>query len=184
MKHKKIILVSLIIIFSIVGYFCYTKYTKFQGQNKIVINQSKLDDISKETGITGLKLSNNKIYKDNEEVGFRDVRSLWYTVWTMSNYIVANKYIAIANPDPSYKPTQFSKDNINWLIMEISARDINHKDKLLKMLRNWKNNDFSNVIKEHNYLWNYIKDDYGTAHIINSQSIQMYKEKGKVETQN
>lgn len=184
MKYKKVILLSLSIMLSLAGYFYYTKHTKFQGQNKIVITQSELDALSKETKIMGLKLSNNKIYKDNEEIGFRDVRGLWYTLWTMSNYIVANKYIAIANPDPSYKPTQFSKDNINWLIVEISTRDIKHKDKLLKMLRNWKDGDFSNAIDEHNYLWNYIKDDYGIADAINTESIQMYKEKGKIETQN
>ncbi|MGE5628009.1 MAG: DUF6241 domain-containing protein [Solirubrobacterales bacterium] len=197
MKYKKSILVILIIVFSIATYFYYKNYansenpnritsdqTKFQNQNKIVVDQSKLDEISKETGISGLKLSDNKIYKDNIEIGFRDEGTLWYQMWIMSGYIVTKDYLPLASPDPSYKPNQFSKDNINWLIMEISVRDIQHKDKLLKILRDWNSNNFSDAVNEHNYLWNYIKDDYGTAQKLNAESIKLYEEKGKIETQN
>eukprot|EP00828_Plagiopyla_frontata_P027702 TRINITY_DN3594_c0_g1_i2.p1 TRINITY_DN3594_c0_g1~~TRINITY_DN3594_c0_g1_i2.p1 ORF type:complete len:385 (+),score=20.05 TRINITY_DN3594_c0_g1_i2:1656-2810(+) len=40
------------------------------------------------------------------------------------------------------------------------------------MLRNWKNNNFEHIVDEHNFLWNYIEDDYSLAKTVDKDSIK------------
>lgn len=56
-----------------------------------------------------------------------------------------------------------TEGQIDLLIKEISSSNYDDKEKLLQILHNWKNGDFSNCVKEHNFVWKKLGGDVGKA---------------------
>jgi hypothetical protein len=54
--------------------------------------------------------------------------------------------------DQIWGKIEITEEKVNALIKEVSSSNYHDKEILLEMLYNWKKGDFSNAVKEHNYL--------------------------------
>lgn len=56
-----------------------------------------------------------------------------------------------------------TEEAVDKLINEVSETKFADRDKLLTMLENWKLNDFSNAVNDHNYIWGQLGGTIGRA---------------------
>jgi len=66
--------------------------------------------------------------------------------------------------DQVWGEIDITAERVNALISEISLSDFEDKEILLNTLSNWKNDDFSNAVQEHNYLWEKLNGTVGEAY--------------------
>lgn len=91
-----------------------------------------------------------------EEYAFvREQEDMWRTIHYMANTkIVSERIIGWID---------ITEGRIDALIREVLRSDYDDKKKLLAILYNWKVNDFSYAVDEHNYVWSRLQGEVGFA---------------------
>jgi len=56
-----------------------------------------------------------------------------------------------------------TEESVDKLITEVSSTTFPDRDKLLTILENWKINDFTNAVNDHNYVWEQLGGSVGKA---------------------
>lgn len=69
----------------------------------------------------------------------------------------------IAKDGKVWGEIEITEEKCDELIEYINGKGFSDEDKLLEMLENWKNEDFSNGVEEHNYLWSTLGGTVGKA---------------------
>lgn len=62
-----------------------------------------------------------------------------------------------------------TEEGVDKLITEVSATTFPDRDKLLTILENWKLNDFTNAVNDHNYIWEQLGGSIGKATALRKQ---------------
>ncbi|GKX29066.1 hypothetical protein SH1V18_15460 [Vallitalea longa] len=81
-------------------------------------------------------------------------------VWEEMHMMANTKIIA----DEIWGELEITEERVDFLIIEVLASDYPDKKILLTILYNWKNEDFSNAVDEHNYLWGKLGGNVGKAY--------------------
>lgn len=89
------------------------------------------------------------------EVEYRSQEAMWDQMHQMAN----TKIVA----DKIWGEITITESLVDELIIEVSASDYSDKMKLLEILYNWKNKDFSYTVDEHNYIWSNLDGTVGKA---------------------
>jgi len=103
----------------------------------------------------------NKIMANQEEINkssiqVREEVKVYEEIHKMANTkIEADKIVGEIN---------ITEERINSLIIEVSKSDFQDKEELLKCLYRWKNNDFSQAVNQHNYVWEKLGGEVGRAY--------------------
>jgi len=93
--------------------------------------------------------------KDKEKVAVREEFKVYEDMHKMAN----TKVVA----DAIWGEIDMDEERINKLIIEVLNSEYEDKEKLLAILKNWKNGDFSNCVGEHNYFWTRLNGTVGEA---------------------
>lgn len=97
-------------------------------------------------------------YKDtetNNDIVVRSKTEVYNDIHHMAN----TKIVA----DKIWKKEEITEEKLNKVILEVMKSNFSDKDRLLEMLHNWKNGDFSNCVNEHNYVWTKLGGTVGKA---------------------
>lgn len=89
-------------------------------------------------------------------VNVREETCVWKEMHMMAN----SKIVA----DEIWGEIEITKERVDYLITEVLASNYRDKKRLLTILYNWKNEDYSNGVDEHNYLWKKLKGNVGKAY--------------------
>jgi hypothetical protein len=98
----------------------------------------------------------NSVEKPEDFIDYRTEPEIYKEMHEMAN----TKIVA----DQVWGEIDITQERVDALISEISLSDFEDKEILLKTLSNWKNNDFSNAVAEHNYLWEKLNGTVGEAY--------------------
>ncbi|MCT4688211.1 DUF6241 domain-containing protein [Vallitalea sp.] len=90
------------------------------------------------------------------KVYVRDEKEVWKEMHMMAN----TKIVA----DEIWGEIEITEERVNYLITEVLVSDYPDKKRLLTILYNWKNEDFSCTVDEHNYLWDKLGGSVGKAY--------------------
>jgi len=119
-----------------------------------------IDEVQKDDGnnnINTQKIENDDktIDTKNDVIKVRDQQEMWRTIHKMAN----TKIIA----DEIRGRIEITEELVDELIIEVNATNYHDKKKLLNILNNWKDKDFSNVVDEYNYVWSMLEGEVGWA---------------------
>lgn len=91
-----------------------------------------------------------------EDVVVRKQKVVWEEMHKMANTkITANEI---------WGKIEITEDRVSTLLTEVIASDYDDKKQLLTILYNWKHEDFSETVEEHNYLWRRLDGTVGKAY--------------------
>lgn len=86
-------------------------------------------------------------------------------------HYMANSLI-IAEDGHIWGKEKITKDKLESLIIEVSNSNFNYKVDLLAILNKWKNNDFSTVVDDHNFVWKLLDGTIGRAQKANENAVK------------
>jgi len=145
MRLKKLLLILSAIAIIAVGTGMLNKNDK--------ISNDEFNRIIKTTN-TGFVLKPNEDEKNNK-IEVRDEYKVYDNLHKMAN----TKVVA----DAVWGKLDMEEERINKLIIEVMNSEYEDKEKLLSILRNWKNGDFTHCVEEHNYFWVKLNGNVGQA---------------------
>lgn len=91
----------------------------------------------------------------NVNIEVRDEKEVYEDIHRMAN----TKIVA----DKVWGKEEITEEKLNKVILEVLKSDFSDKDNVIEMLHNWKNGDFSNCVREHNYVWGKLGGTVGKA---------------------
>lgn len=106
------------------------------------IDDAKYLNLMKETELS-------KVYVRAEE-------EVWEEMHQMANTKI--------KADEIWGEIEITEDRVNALIIEVLSSKYPDKKRLLTILYNWKKQEFSNAVEEHNYLWRKLGGTIGKAY--------------------
>lgn len=107
------------------------------------------------------KIINNE--KALKEVHYRNVNAVYKDIHEMANTVII--------ADQIWGKEEITKERLNALIIEVTASNYESRKHLLDILNGWKNGDFSNVVNDHNYVWEKLGGTVGKAILPNDEKI-------------
>lgn len=107
----------------------------------------KIDDVRYQELIKQTELT--RVYVRNEEEVLEEM------------HMMANTKIIA---DEIWGEIEITEERVDFLIVEVMASDYPDRKELLTILYNWKNENFSNAVDEHNYLWEKLGGNIGKAY--------------------
>ncbi|GMQ60461.1 hypothetical protein AN1V17_48610 [Vallitalea sediminicola] len=81
-------------------------------------------------------------------------------VWEEMHMMANTKIVA----DEIWGEIEITEERVDYLITEVLVSEYSDRKKLLSILYNWKNKDFSCAVDEHNYLWEKLGGSVGKAY--------------------
>ena len=145
MRLKKLLLILSAIAIIAVGTGMLNKNDK--------ISNDEFNRMIKATN-SGFVLKPNEDEKDNK-IEVRDEYKVYDNLHKMAN----TKVVA----DAVWGKLDIEEGRVNKLILEVMNSEYEDKEKLLSILRNWKNGDFTHCVEEHNYFWVKLNGNVGQA---------------------
>jgi len=82
-------------------------------------------------------------------------------IYHLMHYMINTKI----ESDAIWGTLELTKNRVRILIEAVNTSNWSDKDKLLEILKRWKNDDFSMAVEDHNYIWGKLggKDGKATA---------------------
>ncbi|WP_461207890.1 DUF6241 domain-containing protein [Clostridium sp. DL1XJH146] len=149
---KKSILIIMLAILAVIFNGCSDKRNNVNEKPKEE-NEVAMSDTDEEV-----------ILKDDEEDTNVNVRSRTAVINEMHN--MSNTLIVA---DDIWTEEDITDSSVSKLIKEVSSSDFKDKERLLEILERWKEEDFSQGVTDHNYLWNQLGGTIGRATALREQ---------------
>lgn len=129
------------------GYYFYTTHAVGKMSEK---NFNKNVTINKEGAVTPKD-------KAKAAVKVRSENEIYDEIHKMSNTKI------VAEDNKIWGQIKITPEVCNKLIAELSYSNYSDKDALIKWLMEWKDNNYSNSVEIHNYVWNKLNGNVGKA---------------------
>jgi len=145
MRLKKLLLILCAIAIIALGTGMFHKNDK--------IGNDEFNKIVKTTN-AGFILNSNEDEKNNN-IEVRDEYKVYDDMHKMAN----TKVVA----DAVWGKIDIEEGRVNKLILEVMISEYEDKEKLLFILKDWKNGDFTHCVEDHNYFWSKLDGTVGEA---------------------
>lgn len=106
------------------------------------------------------EMDNKILEKDNSPIS-ENITQNEYKILDDMHYM-SNTLIEAVDGE-KWGTKEMNRENIIDLENRINNINILEKDKLLTILQSWKNNDFSDIVNDHNYVWSRLGGSVGKA---------------------
>lgn len=97
-----------------------------------------------------------------QELKVRPEEEVWEELHKMANTKIVAEEI--------WGRIEITEEKCDELIKEVSLSSYSHKEEMLRMLNNWKADDFRNAVAEHNYVWELLGGTIGKAYDLNEET--------------
>lgn len=109
------------------------------------------------------KSKNNKPTKKVDNADFSIIGKVDFTneecVYNSMHYMINTKIESNA----IWGTLEITKNRVGILIKAVNASNWSDKEKLLEILNRWENDDFSQAVEDHNYVWSKLDGNIGKA---------------------
>lgn len=84
---------------------------------------------------------------------------------------MANTLI-VAEDNQVWGQEEITKEKIDELISDLNNSGLKYKGQVITILSRWKSGDFSQIISDHNYVWNLLDGSVGKAIKANEEAVK------------
>lgn len=156
---KKVLIASALVAMLLVGIGFVKVVNRVQGADKLKA-AIEAEEVALEKARKG---------DDNEYVLVKSVTGGTFSKWEQDNmrpwvldtmHHMANTKIVA---DAIRGEVPITPEKVEEVLEMVNKYEYTDKAKLLSILKNWKNGDFSNCVEEHNYLWEQLGGTIGKA---------------------
>ena len=149
-KNKTILIILIVTLFVATSSFAFLYYKEHKSGNFTAKeNISEIEKIDKD-----LSSENPDSLKDNT---YYSIENIYDIIHRMSNSKI------IAEDNKIWGRLPMDSNDISTLKNLIEKVDYKDRDYLLEILTRWENNDFSQIVDEHNYVWKKLGGTIGKA---------------------
>lgn len=145
-KKNMIIFIIVLSIIVISGSFVlgFTQYSN-------IINSVDKEKITEEVPI------------DKRKIQEKDILN---KVHQMANTLI------VAEDNQVWGQEEITKEKIDELISDLNNSGLKYKGQVITILNRWKSGDFSQIISDHNYVWNLLDGSVGKAIKANEEAVK------------
>ena len=149
-KNKPLIITLIVLLFIATSVFSFLYYKEYNSGNlSAKENISEIKKIDKElSSESSAELKENTYYS---------IENIYDILHRMSNSKI------VAEDNQIWGRLPMDSNDISTLKNLIEKVDYKDRDYMLEVLSRWENNDFSQVVEEHNYFWKKLGGTIGKA---------------------
>ncbi|WP_461206721.1 DUF6241 domain-containing protein [Clostridium sp. DL1XJH146] len=155
MRRKNNIIAILCV--AIICVAAYIGYLKVIGPQTVKTSNKEYNEVLENSDENTLDKETATNYLEEKNITIREEKLLYEDIHRMANTLI------IAEDGKIWGKDTITDEKCNTLIIEITASDYDDKERLLSILNRWKEDDFSEGVDDHNYVWNRLGGTIGRA---------------------
>ncbi len=146
-----------ILCIAIICVAAYIGYLKVIGPQTVKTSNKEYNEVLQNSDENTIDKEAATEYLEGKGIKFRKESLIYVDIHRMANTLI------IAEDGKRWGLDTVTDEKCNTLIIEVTASDYNDKDRLLSILNKWKEEDFSEGVDDHNYVWNRLGGTVGRA---------------------
>lgn len=163
-NNKKFVILGIaaIVVGCIGGYiaFIYTRDLPLNNMYNQVSNQKNLSTKNIQKSKIN-QVSKNIDVQENVDIS---VGTVYDVAHKMTNSLIVADYI--------WGRVPMTRKRVDKLYYVVENSDLTDRQTLLEMIKRWRKGDFSNIVEDHNYLWDMLRGTIGKAYGQNIEAVE------------